>query len=91
MDEGGRVCGTKGVATACRQSQLPFESFVEGRKIILPRLQGLVIGDFAVSFGAVLGGVVRLEEQGGCDGSKKVVQKGEFGALCLFLAVPKAI
>ena len=88
MDEGGGVCGTEGVAAACCQSQLPFESFVEGEEIILPRLQGLVLGDFAVPFGAVLGEGVRLEERGGCDGGEKVVQKGGTGALFLFSGRP---
>ena len=91
MDEGGRVCGTKGVAAARRQYRLPFESFVEGEEVILPHLQGLFFGDFAVPIGAVLGEGVSLEEQGGCDGREKVVQEGEAGALRFFLAVPEPV
>ena len=85
------MCGTEGVAAARRQSRFPFESFVEGEEVILPHLKGLILGDFAVPFGAVLWEGVRLEEQGGCDGNKKVIPKGEAGALCLFLAVPETV
>ena len=91
MDKGGGVCVTEGVAVARRQSRFPFERFVEGEEVILLCLQGLVLEDFAVPFGAVLGEGVRLEERRGCDGSEKVVRKGEAGALCLFLAVPEAV
>ena len=56
MDEGSVVCGTEGVAADRRQSRFPFEIFVEGEEVILPRLQGLVLGDFAIPLGAVLGG-----------------------------------
>ena len=65
MDEGGGVCGTEGVAAAHRQYQFPFDSFLEGEELILPFLQGLVLGDFAVLFGSVLGEGVHLEERGG--------------------------
>ena len=51
----------------------------------------MVLGDLAVPFGVVLREGVRLEEQRGCDGDKKVVGKGEAGALCLVLAVPEAV
>ena len=73
VDKGGGVCGTEGVAAACRQSRLPFESFVEEEELILPCLQGLVLGDFAVLFGAVLGEGFCLEERGGYNGGEKVV------------------
>ena len=64
---------------------------MEGEEVIFPYLQGLVLGDFAVPFGAVLGEGVHLEELGECDGGEKVVRKGEAGALCLFLSVPEAV
>ena len=35
---------------------------MEGEEIILPRLQGLVLGYFVAPFGAVLGEGVSLEE-----------------------------
>ena len=38
VDKGGGVCRTKGVAAARYQSRFPFESFVEGEKLILPCL-----------------------------------------------------
>ena len=91
VDEDGGVCGSEGVATARRQSPYPSKSFVEGEEVILPRLQGLVLGDFAIPLGAVLGGGARLEELVGCDDGEKVVQKGEAGALCLFLAFPDPV
>ena len=70
MDEDGGVCGSEGVAAARCQSRPPSESLVEGEKLILPRLQGLVFREFPVLLGAVLGEGFRLEEQGGCDGGK---------------------
>ena len=73
MDEGGGVCVTKGVAAACHQYQFPFKRFVEGEELVLPCLQDLVLGNFAVPFGAILWGGVRLEEQRGCNGGEKVV------------------
>ena len=85
------MCGTEGVDAARRQSRLPFESFVKGEEVILPRLQGLVFWDFSVPLGAVLGEGVLLEEQGGCDGGEKVVREGEDGALRIFLAVPEPV
>ena len=91
MYEGDRVCGTKGVAAAHRQSRFMFEGFVEGEEVITPRLQGLVLGDFPILLGVALGEGVRLEEQGGCDVGEKVVRKGEAGALRLFLAVPESV
>ena len=91
MDEGGKVCGIKGVATACRQYRLPFDRFVEGEEVILPRLQVLVLWDYSVPLGAVLGEGFRLEERGGCGGREKVVRKGEAGALRLFLSIPETV
>ena len=55
MDEGVGVCQTEGVAAARRQSRFPFESFLEGGGVILPRLQGLVFWDSSVPLGEVLG------------------------------------
>ena len=86
MDEGGGVCRSEGVAAACRQSCFLFKSFLEGEEVILPRLQGLVFRYFAVPLGAVLWEGVCLEDQGRCDGSKKVVRNWEAGVLRLFLA-----
>ena len=73
VDKVGGVCRTEGVATARHQSRFLFKSFVEGEKVILPCLQDLVLGNFAVPFGAILWGGVRLEEQRGCNGGEKVV------------------
>ena len=57
------MCGSEGVAAACRRSCLLFESLVEGEEVIFPRLQGLVFRDFSVPLGAVLGEGVHLEER----------------------------
>ena len=61
MDEGDGVSGTEGVTAARRQYQFSFESFLEGEEVILPCFQGLILWDFALPFGAILGERVRLE------------------------------
>ena len=73
MDKSGGVCQTEGVTAARRYSQFLFERFVEEEEVILPCFQGMVLWDFAVPFGAVLGEQVQLEERRGCDGGEKVV------------------
>ena len=75
VDGDDGVCGFEGVGADRQQSCLLFKSLVEGGGVILPRLQGMVLWDFAVPLGEVLGEGVRLEEQGGCNSGKKVVQK----------------
>ena len=91
MDEDGGVCRSKGVSAARCQSCFPFESLVEEEEVILQRLQGLVLRDFTVPLGVVLGEVVLLEEKRVCDGGEKVFQKWEAGALRIFLAVPEPV